>query len=177
MRTLYMCRHAKSSWSHPGLSDHDRPLNDRGIRDAPFMARVFMDRMEAPDLLMSSTAERAAATARTFARILGAVEATTFDHSTAGPVLMFDQAMYHASVDGLLRIINALPDHARRVMLFGHNPGATEIVNVLSSADIGNIPTCGMVRIDFPFNSWSMVSRDTGTAIWQDFPKHHPIPG
>ena len=177
MRTLYMCRHAKSSWSDPHKGDHDRPLNERGLRDAPFMAKIFKDRKEALDLLVSSTATRAAETARQFAQVLEARQGNHFDPAGGRPQLLFRDALYHATMDSLLYLINDLPDEAHRIMLFGHNPGATEMVNVLSSADLGNIPTCGMVRIDFPFDSWKLVSRDTGIAVWQDFLKHHLIPG
>ncbi len=177
MRTLYMCRHAKSSWSDPHVTDHDRPLNDRGQRDAPFMAKIFRDRKEPLDLLVSSTATRAAETARQFAQVLDAREGNHFDPTGGRPQLLLREALYHATTDLLLRSINDLPDEVPHVMLFGHNPGATALVDMLCSTDLGNLPTCGMVRIDFPFDSWTLVSRDTGTAVWQDFPKHHLIPG
>jgi len=164
MRTVYICRHAKSSWNDPALSDFDRPLNERGLRDAPFMAKVFHARGEAVDLLVSSTAVRAFTTARTFAKELGVPEAD----------IVQEDRLYHATVPTLVAYLNGLPPRVQRVMLFGHNPGLTEAVEYLCSSDIGNLPTCGMVRIDFPGDDWSLASRDLGTMVWMDYPKRHP---
>lgn len=173
MRTLYLCRHAKSSWANPGQDDFDRPLNERGLRDAPFMAKTFKARDEPVDLLVSSTANRAFTTARFFAKELGAKERPGFDAAQPRPQLVLESNLYHASVRGILGIVNGLPNEAAGVMLFGHNPGFTEAVEFLSSRDIENMPTCGIVRIDFPFRSWTEVSMDMGMLEWFDYPKRH----
>ena len=173
MRILYLCRHAKSSWSDPQQVDFDRPLNDRGRRNAPFMAGTFRDRGEAVDLLVSSPAARAIATARAFAEALGAKEREQFDPTANKPQLVKEPALYPGSMKEILRTVNALPADAQSVMLFGHNPGFSDAVVYFSSVDIGNLPTCGIVRIDFPFNDWNEVSADLGNLIWQDRPKHH----
>jgi len=174
MLTLYLCRHAKSSWDDPGQDDFDRPLNERGLRDAPFMAKVFKARNEPVDLLVGSTANRALTTARFYAGELGARERPHFDPAQPRPQLVLESNLYHASVLAIVRIVNGLPDEAQRVMLFGHNPGFTEAVAYLSSEDIGNMPTCGIARIDFPSRSWREVSMDLGTLEWFDYPKRHP---
>lgn len=167
MRTLYIWRHAKSSWTDPGTADHDRPLNERGERNAPFMARLFKQRGEPLDLLVSSGAKRARDTAMHMARELGL---------TVQQFIIEDE-LYHASVPVLMKRIQTLPAHAQRVMLVGHNPGLTELIDHLSGEDIGNLPTCGMARIDIPGDSWQMASRDVGTLAWLDHPKQHPGQG
>lgn len=162
--TIYICRHAKSSWNDASLPDFDRPLNERGLRDAPFMAKVFRQRGEQVDLVVSSTARRAMSTALTFAHELGVAE---------DAILRMDR-IYHATVPTLLATLNALPTDAKRAMLFGHNPGLTELIAYLTGEDIGHLPTCGMARIDFPGDAWNWVSRDSGTLVWLDHPKRHP---
>lgn len=163
LRTLYIIRHAKSSWTEPNSPDFDRPLNERGLRNAPFMAHLFKKRGEPVDLLVSSTANRALSTALIFAKELGVPEQD----------VLRIKALYHSSVPTLLHTLNHLPNTMQRAMLFGHNPGLTELVEYLSSEDIGNLPTCGMVRIDFPGDDWTLVSRDLGTLVWMDYPKRH----
>jgi len=163
MKTLYLCRHAKSSWADPGMDDFDRPLNERGLRNAPHMAHTFKERGEPVDLIVSSPANRALTTARCFAEAL-AVPPDRF---------LQDRSIYHAERSGLMRIVQELPDTAQRAMLFGHNPGFTELVDHLCDTGVGNLPTCGIVRIDFPVNEWNMVTRELGTLVWFDYPKNH----
>ncbi len=164
MRTLYITRHAKSSWDDPRMDDFDRPLNERGERDAPFMARIFKERGEPVDLLVSSPAKRAITTARTFAQELGVAEAS----------IQEDRSIYLATVNTLLQVVNRLPDAHKRVMLFGHNPGFSELAELLSEAGTGELPTCSTVRIDLPVDEWKEVSAGLGTLVWLDFPKRHP---
>jgi phosphohistidine phosphatase len=164
MRTLYLTRHAKSSWDDPSTDDFHRPLNDRGERDAPVMARVFKERGEPVDRLVSSPAVRAITTARVFAKALG-VDASAITQ---------DKGIYLAPAEMLLRTVNLLNDDWQRVMLFGHNPGFTELAEYISDADIGEMATCATVRIDFTVNNWAEVSAGLGTLVWHDYPKRHP---
>lgn len=161
MRTLYLCRHAKSSWADPGQSDHERPLNERGLRDAPAMARFFKQRNEPVQLIVSSDANRAQTTARFFAKELG----------LDGDRFRLDPSLYHASMRSIENVVAALPDDADRVMLFGHNPGFTEAVTYFASEGPDNMPTCGLVRIDFVADSWKQTGRDLGTLVWFEYPK------
>ncbi len=163
LRALYLCRHAKSSWTDATLSDFDRPLNERGLRNAPYMAKVFHDRGEPVDLIVTSTAERALATALHFAAAMGIPETA---------VLRKDE-LYHASVPTIMDLLHRLPADARRIMVFGHNPGLTEAVEYFSGEDIGNLPTCGIVRIDFPGGEQNMMARDLGTLVFMDYPRRH----
>jgi phosphohistidine phosphatase len=159
IKTLYIVRHAKSSWAAPGMDDLDRPLNERGLHDARMMAQRFDNRLEPVDLLMSSPAKRAITTANVFASVLG-----------NAPVHEIDE-LYLAASRMLLSIIDRLPDGVRHAMLFGHNPGVSELVEELTGNGPGDLPTCAMVRIDFDGDSWQAVSAGTGTIKWWDWPK------
>lgn len=161
MLTLYITRHAKSSWDDPGQHDHDRPLNERGRRDAPVMADRFQRRGEPVDLLVSSTAARAMATARMFADALG------IDHRA----IRTEPDLYLADPGTLMRCIIALPNDQRRVMLFGHNPGLTDLVYELANTDLGELPTCATVRIDLNAERWDDVGSGSGSMAWYDTPK------
>ncbi|MBL7955962.1 MAG: histidine phosphatase family protein [Flavobacteriales bacterium] len=164
MKTLYLCRHAKSSWADAGMDDFDRPLNERGQRNAPIMAKMFKERGEPVDLIVTSPANRAITTARSFATALG----------LSGDRFREERAIYLAERGTLAHLVNGLPGHADRVMLFGHNPGFTDVVNYLSDAGISNLPTCGIVRIDFAVNEWQHIIKGSGTLVWFDYPKRHP---
>lgn len=159
MKTLYLVRHAKSSWADPGMEDFDRPLNDRGLRDAPAMAERFKERHEPVDLLVSSPAARALATARCYAQALGL------------PVTE-DQRIYEAHHRALQGVVESLPDEAQRAMLFGHNPGFSLLTEHLCAAGLGDLPTCAIVRIDLTVASWKEVAGGLGTLVWWDSPKN-----
>jgi phosphohistidine phosphatase len=161
MKTLILVRHAKSSWDDPYLSDFDRPLNSRGQRDAPRMARRLKEKELAPDLLLSSPAVRALTTCEIIANGIGYAEKN----------IKTDKAIYHASDEALLEIVQQLDDKLDMVMLFGHNPGLTEFVNHLTKSRIDNIPTCGIVAINLPVNHWRELNWKSGKVKFFDFPK------
>src|SRR5262245_44557478 len=117
MKTLFLIRHAKSSWAEPGLSDRERPLNDRGRRDAPKMGKRLAKRDAVPDLILSSPAVRALETAEIIAEKL--------DYRRKDIVVV--DRLYGVAADDLLALIQKLDDKLQRVMLFGHNPGLTEL--------------------------------------------------
>ena len=151
MKTLVLVRHAKSSWKDASLADRDRPLNDRGKRDAPVMGRRLATRGEPPDLIVSSPAARALATARVIAEAVGY------------PVdrIREDERIYMAGPAELLEAIHDLDDVADRVFLFGHNPGLTDLVNALSEPAVENVPTCGVVEFRLGSDRWADLSRET----------------
>lgn len=161
MRTLYIIRHAKSSWDNPGLRDFNRPLNDRGLREAPMMAQLLADQGVRPDLLVSSPAKRALTTALFFAEQFGIPE----------DQVLREQDIYEADPIDILRIISQLPDHAATVCLFGHNPTFTEVANRFSEVFIDNIPTCGIVQIVSDADTWSAVYEENSRATARFFPK------
>lgn len=157
--TLYVVRHAKSSWADPGMDDHERPLNRRGLSDAPIMAARFAVRNEPVDLLLSSTARRALATAEAFATLLKA------------PPIRTDKAIYAAHYRAVQGIVAKLPEEARRVMLFGHNPGFTDLCTYLLDRSIGDLPTCATVRLDLHVDQWRHAGQGTATLGWLDVPE------
>ena len=163
MKTLYLFRHAKSSWDDPSLSDIDRPLNKRGRRDAPFMGEILSKKIKLPQIIYSSTANRALTTALTIA------ENFKFDKSK----IIEDQRIYDAGVSDLVRLINSTSDEFDTIMFFGHNPTFTMTSNYLSDKYIDNIPTCGLVQIDFDVTSWEDIDSEKGELILFEYPKKY----
>lgn len=163
MKTLYVIRHAKSSWDIPDISDFDRPLNDRGRRDAPRMAKRMKERHVNPDLMLSSPATRALSTCKRFAEIMGYAKGK----------IKTDHTLYHANEDEILSVIRNVKDKHSVLMVFGHNPGLTDFVNQLSREDnfIGNLPTCGIVSFTFDVERWQDVGFGNGQFVFFDFPK------
>lgn len=137
MKRLYIARHAKSSWDDPSLRDFDRPLNKRGLRDAPFMAGVMACKDERPELILTSPALRAKTTAEFYRRYLGGT-------------LRVDERIYDASVSTLYYVILEAFETYQKVMIVGHNPGLTELDAYLSDTPVYHIPTAGIVAMDFP---------------------------
>lgn len=162
MRTLYLIRHAKSSWDTPGLRDFDRPLNARGMKDAPRMAKMLAETGAKPDLLISSPAKRAITTALFFA------EAFKVKHDQ----VQREPRIYEAFPQEIQRIISELPDSAGTVLLFGHNPTFTEVANLFAQDDfIDNVPTCGIVKIQTSANSWKEMYEGNAKVTALYFPK------
>ena len=161
MRTLFLIRHAKSSWDNPGLRDFNRPLNERGLREAPMMARLLADRGVQPDLLVSSPAKRALTTALFFAEQFG----------IADEQVLREQHIYEAAPVDILRIISHLPDAARVVCLFGHNPTFTEVANLFTEDFIDNVPTCGIVQIESDADTWQSLYEGNSRVKDRFFPK------
>lgn len=161
MKTLYIVRHAKSSWSDPSLDDFDRPLNKRGKRNAPDMGRRIANRHIEPDLIMSSPAVRALSTAKIIARAI----------AYPAEKLLTDRRLYHANVEEALRVIRETDDRCTSLMIFGHNPGLTDLVNHLTGSDIYNVPTCGYAQIESDIDRWSRWGDRVATLAHYDYPK------
>ena len=162
MRTLYLIRHAKSSWGNPGLRDFDRPLNERGLHDAPRMAQLLEKEGVAPDLIVSSPAKRALTTAHFFARAFEIPESE----------VLRNPDIYEAHPQEILRIISDLPPQANTVLIFGHNPTFTDVANLFIKTDpIDNLPTCGVVKIDSEAESWKTFFEGNSRVSQCFFPK------
>ena len=161
MKYLYLVRHAKSSWKNTHLSDHDRPLNKRGERDAPTMGKRLRKRHPQPSLIICSSAMRAETTATILAKAIGY------------PVsdLKIDSRMYGAEPKDVVAIIRELDKAIDCAMLVGHNPTFTNLVNTLCGSQIGNMPTCGMAILRFPTKTWSKIGKVQGELLDFDFPK------
>jgi phosphohistidine phosphatase len=160
MKTLFLVRHAKSSRDDPSLPDEDRPLNDRGERDAPKMGERLAKRDAKPDLILSSPARRALRTAE--------IIAAKLDYKRKAIVV--DDRLYAASPDDLLGVIRELDDKLARVMVFGHNPEMTELAHRLSS-DITDMPTCAVAEFTFDAKSWSQIGKVKPAKAALDYPK------
>jgi phosphohistidine phosphatase len=148
MKTLFLVRHAKSSWARPDLADFDRPLNARGERDAPEMGRRLARAGVRPARMITSPAVRARMTAEAIAKALGY------------PVgrIVAEERLYGADVPTWLEVIGSLPGTEAAVMLVGHNPGITELANRLGTETVDNVPTCGIVTLDYDTASWRDVA-------------------
>ena len=161
MKTLYLVRHAKSSWNNSNLSDHARPLNDRGERDAPEMGKRLRKRKPQPTIIISSSAVRAETTATILA------EAIAYPTSD----LTIDARLYGAEPNDVVSIIGELDDAIDSAMLVGHNPTFTDLINALSGSQIDNVPTCGMAVLRFPTDTWSKIDQVQGELLDFDYPK------
>jgi len=146
MKTLFLVRHAKSNKDDPTLPDRDRPLADRGRKEAPEMGKRLARREVKPDLLVSSPALRALTTAQLVADEIGCRRKD----------IVTDDRLYESSVDVLLAIIRAFDGKVDCAMLFGHNPEFAELAHRLSS-DIVDMPTCAVAEFRFDTTKWSAV--------------------
>ena len=163
MKTLVIVRHAKSSWDNRGLSDHDRPLNRRGLKDAPVMGARLADWGPPVDRVISSSALRALTTAELITQEMG----LPWDE------IVIEEALYHASEEEMLEIIQEQADYLDGLMIFGHNPGMTYLVNELSDLDLENLPTCGVVTLQFNIEHWTEVGEELAVLAEINTPKNH----
>jgi len=162
MKRLLICRHAKSSWSNRTLADKDRPLNKRGKHDAPMMGRRLHAQGIRADAVITSPAKRARKTARGIAREI------------AFPVdrIRVEEVLYGGSSSHLVEMLRMLENSVETVLIFGHNPDFTMLANLLGGLTIDNVPTCGIVALDFGFSAWKELAPGTGTLAFYDFPKN-----
>jgi phosphohistidine phosphatase len=159
MRRLLLLRHAKSSWSEPGASDHDRPLNRRGQEAAPRIGAYLARHGLIPDRVLCSTARRARETWE-----LVAAEAA------AAPAPTFTEHLYDASSRALIDVFRHAGAEANSLLVVGHNPGLQEVATALiASGDLEDrerlrekLPTGGLVVIDFAIEDWSKLHPRSG---------------
>ena len=163
MKTLYLVRHAKSSWKYPNLDDFERPLNKRGRRNAPFMGKILNKLKVAPDLVISSPANRAATTARIIA---AAINYPLED-------IVYREAIYEFSENALFHVIKQIEDSVNNAMVVGHNPAINGLANYIGDQPISNIPTCGVFCVDLKITSWTKIEEHCGKLRFFEFPKKH----
>ena len=162
MKRLFIVRHAKSSWGGIGLSDFERPLNERGKRDAPEMAQRLQNRKVKIETFVSSPAKRAKSTCKAFCKVFKISE----------DEIIFKDELYHASPDVYYKVIRELTADYKNVAIFGHNPGITDFVNSLSEGvRIDNMPTCSVFAIEMEMNSWEDFEKAVKKFLFFDFPK------
>ncbi len=159
MKQLILVRHAKSSWSDMLISDIERPLNSRGKRNAPFMAQKLKEIVKNIDTFYVSPAKRARKTAKVFLK----------DFSNAKWNIV--EEIYEAYVSTLEDVIYSIPYEIDTAIMFGHNPGFTALTNRYAKSMIDNLPTCGIVIIDFKGENWSKFHPTSASVSDILFPK------
>ena len=161
MKQLILVRHAKSSWSDFSIADFDRPLNDRGKRDAPMMAQRLLDKKIAIDLFIASPAKRAKKTAEAFVKTYGLSKES----------IHFIDALYLAEPAVFYEVISSVSDKHNTIAIFSHNNGITDFANQLTSARIDEIPTCGIFAVTAEIKHWKDFTKSEKQFWFADFPK------
>ncbi len=160
MKKLILIRHAKSAWDDPSLADHDRPLGERGLRDAPMMAKRLNKRGIQADLMISSSALRAKETAKFVAKELG----------YSKDKIVLESSLFHASPHSILKYLRSQDDQDDTILIFGHNPGFTDFVTYLG-ADIDNLPTAGQFGFKLNSGHWADLKPENIEVWFFDYPK------
>ena len=142
MKLLSILRHAKSSWKDSSLDDHDRPLNKRGLRDAPRVGEALVELQLLPDTILSSTARRARETA------LAVAEAAEFPEE-----IRFTRELYLATPQTYLELLRALPETSAHALVVGHNPGIEDLVAALTG-EPEPMPTAALAVVELPIDAW-----------------------
>ncbi len=163
-KILYLVRHAKSSWKDASLGDRERPLNKRGRESAPVMGQRMAEQGHVPDLIISSPAKRAYSTAKRFAKELGYNKKNILRH----------EALYFSGVFSMCEMLEAVDNRHRKVMIVGHNPAMTKLLNTLCDASVFNMPTSAVAIIGFDIDSWTGIEEESGVLLGYGFPKSHP---
>ncbi len=163
MKTIILTRHAKSSWKTDATSDFERPLNKRGIDDAPVMAERLQTQGPLPQHIVSSTATRALQTAEMLMNNLGMDKA----------LLTSTDDIYEAPARALIDQIKKLPADVDVAMMVGHNPGMSSTCNYLSKEADVQMSTLAMVCMELDVDDWDDIYADCGTVRWYDYPKKH----
>ncbi len=161
MKTLYIVRHAKSSWDYEGIKDIDRPLKKRGITDAYLISNVLHKKISCPDVFVASCANRALHT--------GMIFSYTFNYPLAN--IKISKSLYSFSDGYLIKTVKALDDGFDSAIIFSHDHGISTVVNKFGSLLLNHVPTCGVVAIKFDTNHWKNIK--SGITLLTEFPKHY----
>ncbi len=160
MKTVLILRHAKSDWSEAGQDDFDRSLAKRGREDAPRMGEVLARSNHAPDMILSSPAQRARQTTELVAQACG-----------YGGSIRWEDSFYEGGSSDLIAALRGLPGAVERPLLVGHNPILEETVVALCSGYALKIPTAGLVCLVFDLDSWAEIEPGDGVLLWFLIPK------
>ena len=162
-KTLLLIRHAKSSWDISSLNDFERPLNERGKKDAPAMAKRLIHKKINVDAFVSSPAKRAKKTAELFCHEFGKKD----------DEIIFITKLYHASPDIFFEVIAELDNSFNTVAIFSHNIGITEFVNLLvNDLKIDNMPTCSIFAVRMNAKKWADFKNVKRDFLFFDYPKN-----
>jgi len=160
MKTVLFARHAKSNWNEAGISDFARPLNSRGEEDAPRMASYLQQSAYIVDQIISSDAARALATATEYKNCL-----------TPNKEIIHDHSLYLASHLDIADVVKNIPSKYSNVMIVGHNPGMTEIVDHYAEGRVQDMPTCSIAIIQFDVADWNEIKVGKGHLLAFEYPK------
>jgi phosphohistidine phosphatase len=161
MKQLFLIRHAKSDWNAPSTGDFDRPLNDRGKRDAPIMAQRLLHKKIRIDAFIASPAKRAKKTASIFVK----------KYKMDKDEIIFKEELYAAASSTFYDVITNVNDKFDSIALFSHNPGITDFANSLTDTRIDNIPTCGIFAVKIKAKHWSQFKEAEKEFWFADYPK------
>lgn len=161
MKTLYIVRHAKSSWKYESVKDIDRPLKERGINDAHLLSKYLAEEIKRPDVFLSSSANRALHTAVIFCE--------NFGYPLSN--LKIKRQLYSFSDGYLVKTVKALDDSFNSAIVFSHDHGINSFVNKFGNKPIAHVTTCGVVGIEFDTKHWKDIKK--GNTILVEFPKNH----
>ena len=159
MKSLIIVRHCKSSWADLSLSDFDRPLNKRGNIDGELMSNYLREKEKKIDKLILSTSKRTRLTSKYF------TEKIHFDS------ISYLDELYHASYLDIINIISKVENNFNSIMVIGHNPGLTELINQYTIMNIYNLPTTGVVKVEFKGDKWDRITENKGIIVYKKFPK------
>ncbi len=160
-KTLILVRHAKSDWGNLNLSDFDRPLNERGLRDAPRMARHLVEKGIVIDAFIASPAKRAKKTAQIFAEA----------YKREKDSIIYHTALYLAPPTVFFDVISNTNDQYNHIAVFSHNNGLTDFANLLTSTRIDELPTCGVFAVSVATDSWANFTHADKHFLFCDYPK------
>jgi phosphohistidine phosphatase len=161
MKRLYLVRHAKSSWSSPGMDDLDRPLLEKGLKRTRLMIDYLKKHNTNLDLILCSHAVRAFETAKLFAWALEVPE----------EALRIERGIYAADADRITDQFFDLPDKVDSLMIVGHNPGITDFANLFLSSKIDMMATSGIVGIEFATEDWAEILNCKSKKLFYIFPR------
>lgn len=161
MKTIYIVRHAKSSWEYQNIDDVDRPLKKRGIKDAHLLSRFLSKKIDRPDVFISSVANRALHT--------GVIFCQNFNYPFSH--LKIKKELYSFSDSYLVKTVKALDDSFDSAIIFSHDHGINTFVNKFGSKPIAHVPTCGVIGIKFEGKHWKDIKK--GNTVLIEFPKNH----
>lgn len=163
-KNIFLIRHAKSSWQSATLSDFERPLNERGERDAPKMGKILKEKGIIPDLIISSCAKRAQQTAKKIAKALD------YNHDK----IQYEDSLYHCTPEQIFQVMQWVDDSIRTIFIVAHNPGITHFCNQISPQfSLVNMPTCGIVGFRCEAANWIEVENATKEVILFEYPKKY----
>ena len=161
MKTIILVRHAKSSWDDFSLKDEERPLTDRGKKNAPEMAKRLLKKKIPIDAILSSPAKRARSTAEYFAK----------EYDIPKKKIILVPELYMPASEAFVKTIRNAPAKADSIALVSHNEGITQFANSLSEARVDNMPTCSVFAVKVDIDNWSQFEPGKTTFYFFEYPK------